>query len=89
MKREQMPIYVLAVALLVVGLAVYGVPLGNLAFLLLALACPLMMIFMMGGMHGGHGDGHGRQDESADRINGHDQQASHHPAAGDQGEVYR
>ena len=27
--------------------------------LLLILACPLMMIFMMRGMHGGHG--HGRQ----------------------------
>ena len=27
--------------------------------LLLVLACPLMMIFMMKGMHGGHGHGHG------------------------------
>ena len=28
----------------------------NLLPLLIILACPLMMIFMMRGMHGGHGD---------------------------------
>ena len=29
---------------------------ANYLFLLLVLACPLMMVFMMRGMHGGHGD---------------------------------
>jgi hypothetical protein len=29
---------------------------STLVFLLLVLACPLMMIFMMRGMHGGRGD---------------------------------
>ena len=28
---------------------------GNYLFLLILLACPLMMVFMMRGMHGGHG----------------------------------
>jgi hypothetical protein len=28
---------------------------GNYVYLLLILGCPLMMIFMMRGMHGGHG----------------------------------
>lgn len=32
--------------------------LAGLLTLLLVLACPLMMIFMMRGMHGGHGHGH-------------------------------
>ncbi|MBA3717721.1 MAG: DUF2933 domain-containing protein [Actinobacteria bacterium] len=50
---------------------------GNYLFLLLILACPLMMIFMMRGMHGRHGGdashgpaqrrtgGHGPSDSSA------------------------
>lgn len=33
--------------------------LAGLLPLLLVLACPLMMIFMMKGMHGGHGHAHG------------------------------
>lgn len=32
---------------------------GSLLPFLLVLACPLMMIFMMKGMHGGKGHGHG------------------------------
>ena len=47
-------------ALLVV-LLVAGVPLGNAVPVALALACPLMMIFMMrsmGGHRPGHGNGH-------------------------------
>lgn len=30
---------------------------GNFVWLLLVLACPLMMVFMMRGMHGGHSQG--------------------------------
>ena len=33
--------------------------LGSFLPLLLVLACPLMMVFMMRGMHGGRGDTHG------------------------------
>lgn len=40
----------LAVALLA------GVPLASALPLAILLACPLMMVFMMKGMHGGHGE---------------------------------
>jgi hypothetical protein len=55
MKREGWPLYALALAVLIVGLAAVGVPARTLLFSLAVLACPLMMVFMMGGM-----PGHGR-----------------------------
>ena len=63
MKREQIPLYAIALAVLVVGLAFAGIPVGTLIVLPLLLACPLMMFFMMRGMdHGGtqrsHEDDH-------------------------------
>ena len=57
MKLQHLGLYAIALAILIVGLAFAGVPLQTMLFGLLVLACPLMMIFMMGG-HGGHG-GHG------------------------------
>jgi fatty acid desaturase len=74
MKREQLPIYALALAVLVVGLAWVGVPVGTLLFGLVLLACPLMMMFMMGGMHGG---GHDSHTDHPDH-HGHDE----HPLSG-------
>ena len=56
MRRQPRGLYAIALAILVVGLVALGVPASTLLFAALALACPLMMIFMMGGMHGGHGD---------------------------------
>lgn len=53
-KRKQLGLYAIALAILIVGLAFAGVPLQTMLFGLLVLACPLMMMFMMGG-HGGHG----------------------------------
>ena len=54
MKREQLPLYALALAVLIVGLVFAGVPVGTLVVLPFVLACPLMMFFMMRGMdHGG------------------------------------
>ena len=50
MRREQLPRYAMALAVLFVGLAFAGVPLGTLIVLPIFLACPLMMIFMMRGM---------------------------------------
>lgn len=50
MKREQLPLYTIALAVLIVGLVYAGVPLGTLAVLPLILVCPLMMWFMMRGM---------------------------------------
>ncbi|MFF1298416.1 MULTISPECIES: DUF2933 domain-containing protein [unclassified Streptomyces] len=62
-------LYAVAVAIAVVGALALGVPLGDLAFLLIVLACPLMMFFMMRGMHGGgmHGRGSGHDDAPKDR----------------------
>jgi len=70
MKREQMPLYALALAILVVGLAFVGVSVGSLLIAGLVLACPLMMMFMMRGMS--HGDDHQhdathRSDSARDR----------------------
>ena len=48
------PALILVAALAVA--AVLGVPVfAYLPVALVALACPLMMVFMMKGMHGGHG----------------------------------
>jgi hypothetical protein len=55
MKRQSWGLYTIALAILVVGLVALGVPASTLLFAAFLLACPLMMMFMMGGMHGGHG----------------------------------
>jgi hypothetical protein len=75
MKREQLPLYAIALAVLIVGLAYSGVPLGSLLILPLVLACPLMMFFMMRGMdHGdsGHDHNHDHSNPSAGREDHHD-----------------
>ena len=46
-------LYAVAVAIAVVGALWLGVPVGTLGVLAVALACPLMMLVMMRGMHGG------------------------------------
>ena len=58
MRRDKMPTFVLAAAIVVGALVLAGVPLAALALPLILLACPLMMIFMMRGMdHGGGSSG--------------------------------
>jgi hypothetical protein len=64
-------LYAVAVAIVVLGALWFGVPAGTLVVLGVALACPVMMMFMMGGMHGG-GDhpmsgGHDRDDHESHR----------------------
>ncbi|MFF9194282.1 DUF2933 domain-containing protein [Streptomyces sp. NPDC014779] len=58
MKQNQWGLYAIAVAIAIVGALALGVPVGTLAILGVALACPLMMFFMMRGMHdqSGHGE---------------------------------
>ncbi|MBD0839439.1 DUF2933 domain-containing protein [Streptomyces sp. TRM68416] len=56
-------LYAIAVAIATVGALALGVPVATLFLGAIVLACPLMMIFMMrgmhgGGMHGGHDTGH-------------------------------
>jgi hypothetical protein len=68
-------LYAIAVAIAFVGALTLGVPLGTLAFLLILLACPLMMFFMMRGMHGGddmNGRGHGHDDAPPKDRDPHD-----------------
>ena len=55
MRRQPWGLYAIAAAVLVVGLVAFGVPANTLLFGAFVLVCPLMMMFMMGGMHGGHG----------------------------------
>jgi len=52
MKSRPWGLYAIALAVLVVGLVTLGVPASTLVVAALALACPLMMMFMMSGMHG-------------------------------------
>ncbi len=44
---------------------------GNYLYFLLILACPLMMIWMMRGMHGGKADGGSAHGHAAGRSTGH------------------
>jgi hypothetical protein len=66
MKRQQWGLYAIALAILIVGLIALGVPAQWLLFAAVALACPLMMIFM----HGDHG-GHGGTDQKTDDHDHH------------------
>ena len=54
MKRQYMPWYAAALAAALIGAVAVGVPLSTVLLLLVVLACPVMMMFMMGG-HSGRG----------------------------------
>ena len=76
MKRQNLALYAIALAILIVGLAFAGVPISYVLLGLIVLVCPLMMMFMMGGMHGGHGG-------SAQNTSGSDEHHhDHRPTAG-------
>ena len=60
MKIQNLGLYVLAAAILVVAAMVLDVQASSIWPLVLVAACPLMMIFMMRGMAGG---GHGTPDD--------------------------
>ena len=57
MKSQSLALYVLAAAIVGVGVMAFGVGASSLWGLAFVVACPLMMIFMMRGMHGGNGNG--------------------------------
>ncbi|WBP85113.1 DUF2933 domain-containing protein [Kitasatospora cathayae] len=59
-------LYAIAIAIAFVGALALGVPVGTLALLGTVAVCPLMMFFMMRGMHGMGGDDRHR-DTSDDR----------------------
>lgn len=52
MNTSNLGLFAIAAAIAFVGALWAGVPLAGLAPALIILACPLMMIFMMKGMHG-------------------------------------
>ncbi len=60
-------LYAIAIAIALVGALALGVPLGTLSILAIVAVCPLMMFFMMRGMHGDDMHGHGRDDVPKDR----------------------
>lgn len=71
MTNKDYGLYAIALAIAVVGALWLGVSAGTLALLGLAVACPLMMMFMMRGMHRGDGHdqhaGHDRRHEATER----------------------
>lgn len=67
MNTSNMGLFALAAAIAFVGTLWAGVPLAGLAPVLIFLACPLMMIFMMKGMHGGGESEHRDTDEPRDQ----------------------
>ncbi|MGW0137489.1 DUF2933 domain-containing protein [Streptomyces calvus] len=67
-------LYAVALAIAFVGALALGVPLGTLALLAIVAVCPLMMFFMMRGMHGGgHGDDQPMDDRDPIRKHDHHQ----------------
>jgi hypothetical protein len=75
-RNPNLGLYAIAIAIAVVGALWLGVPVGTLVLLAVVLACPLMMIFMMSGMHGGN-DHDGSAHRHADDRDDHGS-ASHH-----------
>ena len=76
MTRQQLPLYAIALVILVGGLALADVPWQMILIGLLALACPAMHFIVHGG-NGGHG-GNAGSDQDTDRPGEH----QHGPTAG-------
>lgn len=76
MNNRNYGLYAIALAVAVVGALWLGLPVGTLALLGLVLVCPLMMLFMMRGMHGGDGYDQTRPEQHrhdpADRTEPHE-----------------
>lgn len=66
MNRGDFGLYAIVAAIAVVGALALGVPAGTLVALGLVLVCPLMMVLIMRGMHGG-----GQAQHPADRAERH------------------
>jgi len=64
MKRQHTMWYVAALIAGVVTALALGAPASTVLLALVVLACPLMMMFMMGNMHGGGPRGGTGQDDS-------------------------
>jgi hypothetical protein len=69
MSSRNYGLYAVALAIVVVGALWLGVPVNTLLLLGVVLVCPLMMLFMMRGMHGEGSDQ--RPPERQDRPHDH------------------
>lgn len=67
MNRSSFPMWAVGAVAVAVALAVAGAPLSALLPFAVLLACPLMMVFMMRGAHGGGACGHAEH-EADDRT---------------------
>jgi hypothetical protein len=70
MNSRNYGLYAIALAIVVIGALALGLPVSTLLFLGLVLLCPLMMLFMMRGMHGTHAPDQHRP-EADDRSHEH------------------
>ena len=68
MNTSNLGIFAVAGSIAFVGALAVGVPLSTLAPALILLACPLMMIFMMKGMHGGGHEHHDADEHHDPRL---------------------
>jgi choline-glycine betaine transporter len=66
-RSSKLGLFAVATAIAFVGALWSGLPLAGLAPALIVLACPLMMVLMMKGMHGGGDSEHSDTDESRDQ----------------------
>lgn len=79
MNHQKMVKPAIIAAIVLVGLVIIGLPMTYLAFLLVIIACPLMMYFMMRGMGGMHGNGQDDPDrKQGENPADHDQAGSRH-----------
>jgi hypothetical protein len=69
LSRKNIGLYVVTAAILAVGLAFVGKSAAPWVFALVLLACPVMMMFMVRGMHG---RGSGGGDNSSGNAGGSD-----------------
>ncbi len=69
-RNPNLGLYAVAIAIAFVGALWLGVPASTLVLLAVVLACPLMMIFMMSGMHGGHDHNGSAHHQADDRDDG-------------------
>lgn len=76
MKTHNYGLYAIAVAIAFVGALWLGMPASTLLFLGAVLICPLMMIFMMHGMHGGSHDADASSNRNHHESRNHDDMAS-------------
>lgn len=77
MNTQQMAKPALIAGAVLVALVVAGLPVAYLGLLVLILACPLMMFFMMRGMGGMDHGARGRHDDVHDHDVRDDDRASH------------